>query len=89
MATQTYQESVQYGVNYSWKVDYGIGSFANGNSWEWTNSESSGLINGYTNMMNYAIETTTLDCYETVNVFYDTVYHTFVFQDVSDNGQCQ
>jgi hypothetical protein len=89
MTTQTYTESVGQSVGYSWKVKYGIGSFANGSSWEWTNSESSGSVNGYSNSMNYAIETTTVNCAETLAVFYDTVYRTYAFQDVSDNGLCQ
>ncbi len=89
MTAQEYSETISQNVGYSWKLQFGIGSFASGSSWQWSNSESSGSINGHYNAMRYAIQTNTLDCNETVNVFYDTVYHTYVFQDASDNGLCQ
>ena len=89
MTAQEYSETISQNVGYSWKLQFGIGSFASGSSWQWSNSESSGSINGHYNAMRYAIQTNTLNCNETVNVFYDTVYHTYVFQDASDNGLCQ
>ena len=89
MTAQEYIEGTTQSVGYSWKINYPIGSFANGSSWQWTTSESSGSINGHANTMSYAIETTSVGCYETVKVFYDTVYHTYVFQDAGDNGNCQ
>lgn len=89
MKNVEYSESSTQTVGYSWKLEYPIGSFQNGSSWQWTSSESSGPINGYANTMNYTIETNSVGCFENVNVFYDTVYHTYVFQNVGDNGLCQ
>jgi len=66
-------------VSYSWKVDAGVASWAAGNSFKWTDSESSGPINGYANSMSDTLESSTVDCVEQIPIFYDTVYHTFVF----------
>lgn len=89
MATQTYSTSFSWGVSYSWKAGVGnIASWSAGNSFEWTNSESSGAINGHANSMSDTLKSSTVDCVQQIPIFYDTVYHTFVFQQPSGDSSC-
>lgn len=95
LTAQEYSEGSEYDVSESWALNSPLSnagllsSWGDGTYWKWSNTESSGKINGYANTMNYTIETDTVNCYETVGVFYDTIYHTYVFQDLQDDGLCQ
>lgn len=95
LTAQEYSEGNEYDVSESWALNSPftsqglLSSWGDGTYWKWSNTESSGKINGYANTMKYTIETSTVNCNETVGVFYDTVYHTYVFQDLGDNGLCQ
>lgn len=87
ISTEIHKETV--GV--SWKVNFGPGgtgpSMTSGNSFTWTDSESTGMINGYAHQANLTVESDTTYCGEPVNVYMDTVYHTFAFQELT-NGTC-
>lgn len=89
MASQSYSESSSWSVGYSWKVGITAGpSWASGNYFKWTDSESSGSINGHANTMNATFESSTVDCVNDISVFYDTVYHTFVFEQQPGDSSC-
>lgn len=59
-----------------------------GDVFSWTDSQSSGQINGYDNSMNATFSSDELDCYETIPIEYDTEYHTFVFWQPPGNSSC-
>jgi hypothetical protein len=90
--TQTYSESFSNTQGFSWKVNLLVAgngpSFANANEMTWTNSESSGAINGTTNSQNVNLSSGTVDCYQEITIYEDTVFHTFVFQQPAGNNSC-
>lgn len=90
--TQTYSQSDAYTMGTSVEQSFkflGSGiSYRTANEWTWTNSESSGEINGYANSMTVTLSSSTLDCYQEIPIFEDTVYHTFVFSEPTDNTTC-
>lgn len=88
MATQTYNESFSYGVEYSWKANLTVAGWGGGVSFKWTDNESSGQLNGHANTMNGTFSSNTVDCYEDIPIFYDTLYHTYVFWQPSGNSSC-
>jgi hypothetical protein len=92
MTTQTYSESNAYTVGSSTEQSFkfmGTGiSIRNANQWTWTNSESSGKINGFANSMAVTLSSSTVDCYQDIPIFEDTIYHTFVFQQPPGNTSC-
>jgi hypothetical protein len=86
--TQTLTGTDSYTVGYGW----GISAFGSGLSsttqFTWTNSESTGKIDGTSNSMAVSLSSTTVDCYQEIPIFEDTVYHTFVFQQPAGNTSC-
>jgi hypothetical protein len=80
---QTYSESLDETVTYTAKADFIIGSIAVADQWKWSESESVGEINTTADTATVTLNTTTTGCYQDINVFEDTVYHTFVFQQPS------
>jgi hypothetical protein len=90
--TQTYSESLANTVGFSWQQNWmflGSGiSLKNAEQFTWTSSESTGEINGYANSMAVSLSSSTVDCYQEVPVFEDTVYHTFVFSQPAGNTSC-
>ncbi len=58
------------------------------NSWTWTNSESTGSINGTQNSMNVNLQTNNSGCVEDNYVYEDTLYHTFVIQPPGGVPNC-
>ena len=65
-------------------ISFGVGPiFANlktTETWTWTNSESTGTSNGTVNSMSVTLKTSNTGCEENVNIYEDTIYHTYVFQ---------
>jgi len=49
-------------------------------TWTWTDSESIGNSTTQGNTMTVTLKTTTAGCEENVNIYEDTLYHTFAFQ---------
>jgi sugar lactone lactonase YvrE len=66
------------------------GDFKDTTTWTWTDSESMGTSNGEGNSMSILL-TTTSGCNESVDIFEDTLYHTFAFSLPTDNSDmgCQ
>ncbi len=90
--TQTLSESFSTTVGFSWESMWkvlGTGlAFQTQNQFTWTNSESTGKINGFSNSMNVTFSSGTLDCFQEIPIFEDVVYHTFVFQQPVGNASC-
>jgi len=94
--TQTLSQSSEYSVGFSVNRTIGVGfggtqfgfSTTNGNTWTWTNSESTGAINGTSNSMSVTFSSSTVGCNQNIPIFEDTVYHTFVFQQPASNQSC-
>jgi hypothetical protein len=94
--TQTLSQSSEYSVGFSVSRTIGVGfggvhfglSTTNGNMWTWTNSESTGAINGTSNSMSVTLSSSTVGCNQNIPIFEDTVFHTFVFQQPSGNQSC-
>jgi hypothetical protein len=86
--TQTLSESDTYSVGYSWGISLFGSGMSSANQFTWTSSESTGKINGSSNSMTVTLSSSTLDCYQEIPIFEDTVYHTFVFQQPAGNSSC-
>jgi hypothetical protein len=91
--TQTLNGSSSYTVGVSVNRTIGLGNgphfgLNTANSWTWTNSESTGEINGSANSMSVTFGSTTVDCNQNIPIFEDTVFHTFVFQQPAGNQSC-
>ena len=57
-------------------------------SWTWTQSESTGAINGTANSMAVTLESATPGCWEEIPIFEDTLFHTFVYMQPTGNNSC-
>jgi hypothetical protein len=62
-------------LNFDWKDSASV---------TWSLTESSGTSQGTSHTQSLSLQTTNSNCYEYVNVFEDTVFHTFVFANGSD-----
>jgi hypothetical protein len=57
-------------------------------TWTWTDSESTGNSTSEGNSMSVTFKTSDTDCEENVNIYEDTVYHTYAFQVPTGNTSC-
>lgn len=85
-ATQTQTETTQYQASYSttfgtsvksFPVDWTLQSTIT-NTWTWTQTASLDHFNGSSHQMSLTLGTSTLGCAESVDVYEDYIYHTFV-----------
>jgi hypothetical protein len=86
--TQTLSETDSYTVGYSWGLSLFGSGLSSTTQFTMTNSESTGQTNGSANSMTVTLSSSTLDCYQEIPIFEDTVYHTFVFQQPAGNSSC-
>jgi hypothetical protein len=89
--SKTFQEQQSYTISlseyFSWKI---VANFklTETNSWTWTDTESTGEINGTANAMNINLQTDNPGCDELNYVYEDTRYHTFVVQSPQNVSAC-
>jgi hypothetical protein len=81
---QTQSETNSYSVGVSAGAEVNIPaifsvSVTQNSSWTWTDIESTGVSSGSSISESVVLGSSSLDCQETINVYEDTVYHTFAF----------
>lgn len=88
-STSTLSGSTTETVSYTTKAGFPLlGTVSNTRTWSWTNSQSQGAINGTTNQIGFSLSSGTVSCYQDVYVYEDTIFHTFVTQQVPGNYTC-
>jgi len=83
---ETIGGSIAYNVGVSLTSGIFFGSLKTSYSWQWKDSESVGSSTGTANSMSVTLKTSTASCDENVNIYEDTLYHTFVFQTPANNS---
>lgn len=85
------EQSYSVGLSRQFKLSFGVfnAQLTAANTWTWTDSESTGTINGTGNSMNVTLETNSQGCEEQNFVYEDTRYHTFVVQPPQNVPNCQ
>jgi hypothetical protein len=85
---ETLSESFSFTTGFSWDVTLAGSGLKSANQFTWTDSESTGSVNGSSHQMAVSLSSGTVGCYGYVPIFMDTVYHTFVFQTEAGNNSC-
>jgi len=86
--TKTFSTAHSYSVGATVKAGSPVFSFSVANTLQWSDTEGVGKINGTNNATNVSLCSATTSCHENINVYEDTVYHTYVFQEPSNNSSC-
>jgi len=77
-STNSYSVGVMAGVEAKIPDVFSV-SLTENSSWTWTNTKSTGVSSGSSIAENVTLGSTSVDCQEAINVYEDTVYHTFAF----------
>jgi hypothetical protein len=86
--TQTYSTSVGFTRTSGFSL-FGAGlTMANNNTFTWTNAMSTGTSNGTSHTAAVTLGSSSVNCFETINIYEDTVYHTFVFSPAVISTAC-
>jgi hypothetical protein len=90
--SQTFTQSSSYSVGYTRTSGFslfGAGlTLARTNSFSWGNSMSTGSGNGTSHTASVTLGSTSVGCDETVNIYEDTVYHTFALAPAVVSSLC-
>lgn len=90
--TQTLTNTNTQTLGYSWEVDLlsqtGGPKLKSATQFTWNETESTGEINGAANTQSVTFSSQTVYCYEEIPVFEDTIFHTFIFVQPSNNNTC-
>jgi hypothetical protein len=78
--TETTGHTISHSVGLSFGGGVLLASLVTKDTWTWTDGETVGSVNGTANTMNVTLKTSTAGCDENVNIYEDTLYHTFAFQ---------
>jgi hypothetical protein len=84
--TQTLGGQTQLTVSSSLKVGTSVFSMTDQNTWTWTQTQSVGTANGSGYVQTVTLNSSTTGCSEYIPIFEDTLYHTFVFQELPNSG---
>lgn len=90
--TETVTNSYSVGYNITSGFDLFGGGFKlqSSNNFTWSNAMSWGKSSGQSHAAQVNLESSSVDCDETVNIYEDTVYHTFAFSlPVTPPAACQ
>lgn len=86
--TQTFSYSVGFTRTSGFSL-FGAGlTIANNNTFTWTNAMSEGTSNGTSHTAAVTLGSSSVDCFETINIYEDTVYHTFTFAPAVASSAC-
>lgn len=80
VSTYTTTSTHSYNTGLSFSVGFFLSSLKTQETWTWTDTEGTGSSTGGTNTMNVTLQTSNASCSEDVNIYEDTLYHTYVFQ---------
>lgn len=89
--TQTTSTAQTVGFTYGYNFNPGGNgpTITTGTSFTWSNSQSSGEVNSTAHTMQGQLSSSTVSCYDFINVFEDTVFHTYLFQMTApDSTSC-
>jgi hypothetical protein len=87
-STLTTGSGWSYNVGVSYQAGPLIAQLKEQYMWTWADTESTGKTTGESNTLTVNLQTSTTDCTENVNIFEDTLYHTFVFQAPTGANGC-
>jgi hypothetical protein len=83
----TLSEAQSVTEGFSWDEKFGVPGFSSDlksqTTMTWTSTESLGETNGSAHTMTVTLSSSTVGCFENINIFEDIVYHTYVFQQPS------
>ena len=77
---ETLSASQSTSVSVFYSSGFLFGNLTIADTWTFTDSESVGSTTGTTNTMEVTLATSTAACDENVNIYEDTLYHTYAFQ---------